>query len=191
MVKRTLTIVCVALAAVGSAGCAGEPRTAIEQLLESRRLAAELLLQLAKTDRGRQSRGHGRHRRGGHGGRRAMSSGDAAVQRDAAALAALLTRLQYTSESAMLDEFQKRFAEFRDLDREILDLAALDTNLKAQRLSFGPAQEAADAVRDALAAVVAASPHRRWQVRALAAEVMSSVREIQALAGSAHRRSRR
>jgi hypothetical protein len=45
-----------------------------------------------------------------------------------------------------------RFAEYRVLDRKILDLAVENTNLKAQRLALGPAQEAADAFRDALKA---------------------------------------
>ena len=51
--------------------------------------------------------------------------------------------------SRLLQEFVSRFAEYRELDRRILDLAVQNTNLKAQRLSFGPAQEAADAFRDA------------------------------------------
>ncbi len=181
MVKRTLTIAFVALAAVGSGRCAGEPRTAIEQLIESRRLTDELLLQHAKMTEAGNRAVMADTELAASEATRDVDAAAQTVQRDSATLAGLLTKQQYTSEGAMLDEFQKRFSELRDLDREILDLASLDTNLKAQRLSFGPAEAAADALRDALAAVAPASPTDAWQVRALTAEVMSSVREIQTL----------
>src|SRR6185436_7666210 len=77
--------------------------------------------------------------------------------------------------------FAKRFADYRELDRRILDLAVENTNLKAQRLAFGPAQEAADAFRDALEAVEPAGPPNAWQVKALVASAVTTVREIQIL----------
>ena len=61
--------------------------------------------------------------------------------------------LGYSAEARLLEEFGSRFAEYRALDETILGLAVENTNLKAQRLSFGPAQEAADAFRDALMAI--------------------------------------
>ena len=179
MVKRTLTIAFVALAATASGRCAEEPRTAIEQLLESRRLAGELLLQFAKTTEAGNRAVMADTDEAAASAARDVETATQAVQRDSDALAALLARLQYTSESATLGEFQKRFTEFRDLDHEILELASLDTNLKAQRLSFGSAQTAADAVRDALAGIAPGS--QNWQARALAAETMASIREIQTL----------
>ena len=69
-----------------------------------------------------------------------------------------MTSLRFTDESGLLDEFRGRFAGYRALDRDILQLAAEGSNLKAQRLSFGTAGEAADAFRDELAAVAAADP---------------------------------
>jgi hypothetical protein len=36
----------------------------------------------------------------------------------------------------LFEEFTQRFAEFRGLDRNIIDLAVENTNLKAQQLSF-------------------------------------------------------
>ncbi len=75
-----------------------------------------------------------------------------------------------------------RFAAYDALDRSILDLAVENTNLKAQRLSFGPAQDAADAFRDALDALPPSVPSKdTWQVRALVATAVGAVREIQAL----------
>jgi hypothetical protein len=74
-----------------------------------------------------------------------------------------------------------RFAAYDALDRNILDLAVENTNLKAQRLSFGPAQAAADAFRDALEALVPSVPASdTWRARALVATSMEAVRDIQA-----------
>ena len=82
----------------------------------------------------------------------------------------------------MLEEFGRRFAEYRALDRSILELAVENTNLKAQRLSFGPAQEAADAFREALEAVAPSQPAKgQWRVKALVATAVAAVREIQVL----------
>ena len=67
-----------------------------------------------------------------------------AVQTDIDALEPILQSLHFSDETRLLQEFVSRFAEYRELDRRILDLAVENTNLKAQRLSFGPAQEAAD-----------------------------------------------
>jgi hypothetical protein len=64
------------------------------------------------------------------------------VQLDIDALKLLLERLKYSDEGRLLQEFVNRFTEYRELDRRILDLAVENTNLKAQRLSFGPTQEA-------------------------------------------------
>jgi hypothetical protein len=62
------------------------------------------------------------------------------------------------------------------------DLAVENSNLKAQRLSFGPAPEAADTFRDALAAVVpAVAANDRFHVEALVSTAVATVREIQVL----------
>src|SRR5262249_9652359 len=53
---------------------------------------------------------------------------------------------------------------------------------KAQRLSFGPAREAADAFANALEKVEPSSTSKEaWHVRALSSSAVASVREIQAL----------
>ena len=106
-----------------------------------------------------------------------------AVQTDVDALAPMLRRLDFSNESHLLEEFGGRFAKYRALDRSILELAIENTNLKAQRLSFGAAQKAADAFRDSLQAVTAlVAPERdTWQVTALVATAVAAVREIQVL----------
>jgi uncharacterized protein YukE len=160
-------------------GCSVD--TSLERLVEARRLAADMQVQLTKA---------------GDAANRAVmtGTGDTAVafareseqaaqqvQQDADALGALLTALRYGNESHLLQEFAVRFAEYRALDATILGLAVEGTNLAAQRLSFGAAGEAADAFRAALATLVPLDPADRWAVRALAAEAMMGIREIQAL----------
>jgi hypothetical protein len=107
-----------------------------------------------------------------------------AVEKNAAALRPLLDGLMYSDEVRLLDEFDKRFAEYRKLDRTILELSVENTNLKAQRLSFGPAQEAADAFQGSLEAIIdGARAEDAWQIRALAWRALAAVRDIQALQG--------
>jgi hypothetical protein len=103
------------------------------------------------------------------------------VQIDIDALKPLLERLKYSAEGRLLQEFVNRFTEYRELDRRILDLAVENTNLKAQRLSFGPAQEAADSFRDSLRSVAPLVPADKWRVEALVATAVATVREIQVL----------
>ena len=162
-------------------GCVEQPAQSWNGCCTSRQLSAESLLQFAKvTEAGNRvvmaDNQTLRRRRP-----RDLSAATEGVARDTAELANELKELSYSKEAGLLEEFQKRFAEFRAVDREIIELAELDTNIQAQRLSFGAAQEAADALSDSLAMIVQKSPNDDWRVRALAAEILSSIREIQAL----------
>ena len=106
------------------------------------------------------------------------------VRTDIAALGPYLQRLGYSTELTLLGEFEKHLATYEKLDRSILELAVENTNLKAQRLSFGPAREAADAFRDALAAFAksAVAPGKdRCRMDSLVAKAVVAVREIQVL----------
>jgi hypothetical protein len=95
---------------------------------------------------------------------------------------ALLQGLGYSEEAELLKSFREAFAKYQTLDSEILTLAVENTNLKAQRLSFGPAHTAADAVRDALAAAGSrAAPKDQWHATALARQAVLAVREIEVL----------
>ena len=67
------------------------------------------------------------------------------------------------------------------LDRTILGLAVENTNLKAQRLSFGSAFEEADAFGNAIAKMTPVAPAGSWRLKSLSALAVASVREIQAL----------
>jgi hypothetical protein len=102
------------------------------------------------------------------------------VDRTTASLRPIL--LGYTEELGHLDEFVAAFDRYRALDKEILALAVENTNLKAQRLSFGTVREAADAMVDALdhaAQSVPAAQSARFAAAAAAATI--AVRQIQVL----------
>ena len=71
--------------------------------------------------------------------RKGLSQATLAAQKDAESLAPMLQEPRYANEAKLLQDFRTRFAEYRDLERRILDLAVQNTNLKAQRLAFGPA----------------------------------------------------
>ncbi len=104
------------------------------------------------------------------------------VQTDAAALRSILKGLMFSKEISLLDQFEKRFAKYRVLNRSILDLSVENTNLKAQRLSIGPAQDAVEAFRLALEKVASgAPPNDACRVKALTASALAAVREIQVL----------
>jgi hypothetical protein len=104
------------------------------------------------------------------------------VLRDVGQLESVLKSMGYSEELRFLDTFKGRFAEYQKLDAEILPLAIENTNVKAQRLSLGPAREAANAFRTALeAAVKLARPTDASRVDALAARAVISVLEIEVL----------
>ena len=173
----------IAVIVIGAAtGCVNAPETVLERLTGANRLAADLLVQFTKA--------------GDAANRAVMADTDdasvafaheaeqatQAVQRDTDALGPILVGLGYSNETGLLEEFRGRFAKYRALDRSILDLAVENTNLKAARLSFGPAQEAADAFRDSLEAIAPLDPAKdTWRVKALVATGVASVREIQVL----------
>lgn len=105
-----------------------------------------------------------------------------ALERDAAELARLLDGLSFSSERQLVTEFGTRFAEYKQLDSRILQLAVENTNLKARALSFGAGSQAADGFRRSLESVAASSPAKdRCRIDGLVGEAVLAVREIQVL----------
>ena len=103
------------------------------------------------------------------------------VQNDAEALRSLLASLMFSSETALLGRFDHQLAIYRALDRNILELAVASTNLKAQRLSFGPAEQAEDDFRVALESVARGASENSCQVQTPCFRALASVRLIHAL----------
>jgi len=120
------------------AGC-GDP-SSLDRQMEARRLSSELLVQFGRATDAANMAVMAGHDETSTGFAREAEQAALAVQRDADALKPLLSGLGYTGESRLLEEFIGRFAEYRELDHVIRGLAVENTNLKAQRLSFGPAQ---------------------------------------------------
>jgi hypothetical protein len=81
-----------------------------------------------------------------------------AAQKSADELKGVLDGLGYADEAMELQQFAARFSELRKLDDEILPLSVENSNLKAQRLSFGEAQRAVDDLTSALNAAAARAP---------------------------------
>ncbi len=176
---EALRMVLMTLSLSAMIGC--DVNSALEQVSRARHLSADLLIQFSVA--------------GDAANRAVMADTDEAsiafareaeqakkkIQSDIDALRPILESLNYSDEGRLLQEFVNRFAEYCELDRRILDLAVENTNLKAQRLSFGPAQEAADSFRDSLKAVAPLVPADKWRVAALVATAVATVREIQVL----------
>jgi hypothetical protein len=172
-------VAAVAVAAAAAFACGVTP--ASERLSQARHLSADLLVQFTKAaDAANMAVMADTDDASAAFAREADRAGQS-VHVSIDALKPVLEELRYSDETRLLQEFDKRFHEYRELDRRILDLAVANTNLKAQRLSFGPAREQADAFRDALQGVVPSDAGDSWRVKALVATAVAAVREIQAL----------
>lgn len=168
-------------AALVSAACSEPISSQLHHLTESRRLAADLSVHVA---------------RAGEASNRAVMAGTdesaaafadearaslAAVAGGTTELRSALEALRFSAETRLLDEFVAAFNQFREQDEAILLLAVQNTNLKAQRLSFGAAADAADAFVAGLEGVEPASRPDEWKLRALVAEAAAGLRELQVL----------
>jgi hypothetical protein len=171
-----------AVVAAVSSACIKSPETALERLMESRRLAADLMVQLTKAADASNRAVMADTDEASTAFAREAAQATEAVQKDTDSLAPRLRDLQYSDENRLLDEFRACFEKYRQLDRTILDLAVANTNLKAQRLSFGPARDAADAFRRAVELVTPADPAKdTWRAHAVAETAVAELRELQVL----------
>jgi len=170
----------ITVGALAAGGC--DVNSALERISEARRLSADLLVQFTKAADAANRAVMADTDAASVAAAREAEQANLGVQKDAEALAPILQGLGYAEETRLLEEFGRRFAEYLDLDRTILELAVENTNVKAQHLSFGPAQEAADSFRDNVEAVAPSDPAKEtWHVKALVAMAVAAVREIQAL----------
>ena len=169
----------IAVIAIASAlGCG--PGTAFDRLTDARRLSAELLIQFTRASNAANQAVMADTDEASIAFAKQADERKKQVQADVDALRPLLHDLNYGEETRLLDEFVTAFMAYRDLDGRILVLAVENTNLKAQRLSFGECQQAADAFAQALNAIVPAVPAGdTWRVRALVASAVADLRAIQ------------
>jgi hypothetical protein len=171
----------VAVIALSVASMACRPAILTQQV-DARRVAADLHLQFTKAADAANRAVMADADEASATAAREAEYAARAVERDLNELRPLLELLGYRDELRFLGTFEERFAEYRKLDEEILPLAVENSNLKAQRLSFGPAREAAAEFRQALdAAVRAAASANLCCADALAARAVVALLEIQVL----------
>jgi hypothetical protein len=165
-----------------TAGCRGGPSSVFAELTEARRLAADLRAQFNKASNASDRAVMADTDEASVAFAREAEQFKTQVKTDAAALGPLLRRLGFPAELKALGSFDTGFAAYEKLDGNVLELAVENTNLKAQRLSFGPEHEAAETLRASLEAVAPGAPAKdRCRIEALTAKAVGSVREIQVL----------
>lgn len=104
-----------------------------------------------------------------------------AVEAARTELGSLLASAARADEQKSFRDFSECWTTLREADREILDLAVQNSNLKAQRLSFGPAPAALARMQAALDAVVAGGASA--PVVAAAYQTMTAALKIHGLEG--------
>jgi hypothetical protein len=172
----------MAIAASAAAACGNGSKLVLNQQAEAHRLASHLHVQftraadasnravMADTDDASQAAA------------REAAGATQAVEQDIGALQKVLDELGDRDERQELDAFTPRFAQYRALDADILPLAVENTNIKAQRLSFGPAQDAVNALRQSLEAARRAAPATSaGRADAAAARALAAGLDIQVL----------
>jgi hypothetical protein len=103
-----------------------------------------------------------------------------AIRKNLEALGHALQALGYVEDQRALESFKMNFAAYLKVDDEILPLAVENTNLKAQRLAFGPAQQAAQEFAAAVEAA-ARTATNSCCAEALAGKARAALLEIQVL----------
>jgi hypothetical protein len=182
LASRTLRVLASLLSLLMLASCRGDPTTVLDRLEDSRRLAADLRVKFSKAADSSNRAVMADTEQASLVLVREAEQASQAVDKDVAALETLLGSLSYSRELKILDELKARLAEYRRVDTRILALAAENTNLKAQALSFGPGSQAASSFRDKLRALATGAPAKdRPRVQALVNEAVLAVREIQVL----------
>jgi hypothetical protein len=166
-----------------AAACGKDLRADLDRLTEARLLVADLSVQFVRLTEATDRAVMAGSDETTAASQRAADQAATAIDQDRDRLKADLGALSFAKEAGLLDEFGTRWGQYRAVNRNVLDLARESSNLKAQQLAFGPAQEAADACVTALDRVRPASAANEWRVRALVATASAGVREVQALEG--------
>jgi hypothetical protein len=177
----SIFLVGLALTGAGTAGCVN-PLTALPKLFEARQLASDLHVSFTSAAEASNRAVMADTDEASIAAKDEATAARQTVDHDLATLQPILTELDYADELRALAAFKTRYEEYRRLDDEILPLAIENSNLKAQRLSFGDAQEAAKAFRGSLeAAVRLATPAQANAAALLSDRAEIAVLEVQVL----------
>jgi hypothetical protein len=177
---RSLAVVALSAVILGTGACSRPTHAALTMLVDARRLASDLHVHFSRAVDESSQAVMADTDAEATAAAQAAEKATAAVTKDAEDLRPLLESLQFADETKLLQSFNIRFGEFRRLVAEILPLAVQNTNIKAQRLAFGPAREAADAFVSALEKLSGGAKGDP-RADALAARAEAAVREIQAI----------
>jgi len=181
--RAWLVLVISALLGLLSSGCQRGPATLMAELSEANRLASELRVQFNKAADASNRAVMAETDEASIAFARDAEQSSTSVGRDVAALRPLLKGLA-ADEVKILEQFEKQYSDYRKVNSEILALAVENTNLKAQRLSFGPARAAADRFKAALGVLpTTLTATDRCRGEALVARAVLAVRELQTLQG--------
>ena len=171
----------LALIALGAAAACGDgSKLVLTQEAEAHRIASRLRVEfshaadasnravMADTDEASRAAAHD------------AEQATQAVDKDTDALRQVLEHLSDRDEAELMDKFKARWVQYKALDADILPLAVENTNIKAQRLAFGPAQDAVTAYRQLVdAAAKMAAPANAAAADAAAARGSAAVLDIQ------------
>jgi hypothetical protein len=174
------SIATICLAAILVTACVNRPAL-LHELIDARRLASAMHVEFTKASEA--------------ANRAVMAATDEAsaaaadearrargvVAQHLAALAPLVTALAFPEDVKHLDAIKARFDEYQKLDDEILALAVENSNVKAQRLAFGPSRQASEAFRTSVEAVVRSAGTEKCSAESLAARAAAAVLEIEVL----------
>jgi hypothetical protein len=166
----------------GAAACGDGSKSVLNQQAEAHRLAAHLRVQFSHAADASNRAVMADTDEASSAAAREAEQATKAVEQDTEALRRILEELGDRDEARELETFKVRFAQYRALDADILPLAVENTNIKAQRLSFGPAQDAVDAFRKSIeSAGRLATAKNAAPVDAAIARATSAVLEVQVI----------
>jgi hypothetical protein len=182
--RATARFCFVAITVGTAAGCGKESRLVLTEQVEARRLASSLRVQFGKAADASNRAVMADTDQASSAAAREADQARQAVERDVEALQRLLVELAYRDDMRHLDAFKACFVGYRALDADILPLAVENTNIKAQRLSFGPARDAANAFRQSLGGAgrsITSTSKNTCCVEALIEKAAAAVLEVQVI----------
>ena len=179
---RRSAVCAVAIAVLDAVACGDGSTLVLNQQAEAHRLASHLHVQFSRAAEASNRAVMADTDETSQAAAREAEQATRAVQRDIDTLRPILNNLAYRDEVGQLDAFATRFAQYQALDADILPLAVENTNIKAQRLAFGPASEAVRAFRQSIeSAGRMAAAKNAPAVDALVARAATAVLEVQVI----------
>jgi hypothetical protein len=153
---RSRSHAAVVVCALATAACTVQP--VLTRLIDARHRAAALRVAFLKVNESASRAVLSETDAASRDAALEAAAATANVDSDLAALEPMLAALGYRSEIDTLARFKTTFAEYRKVEDEILELAVENTNVKAQRLSFGAETDAADAFSRAVDLAMSRQP---------------------------------